>query len=76
MRELIDQYLDETFPDADQWDREEAIYWFATGWHGGQRSALYSVLSTSPFNPGPMSYGPESEMAKDIAAALAERFAE
>ncbi len=74
MREAIDQYLDEVFPEADQWNREEAIYWFATEWHGGQSSPLYSVLSTSPFNPGPMSRGPESELAEMIVVALAERF--
>jgi hypothetical protein len=33
---------------------EIAIYWFAMYWHGGQSSNLYSVLSTSPYNPGPM----------------------
>ena len=74
MRKAIDQYLDEVFSEVDQWDREEAIYWFATKWHGGQSSPLYSVLSTSPFNPGPLSRGPESELAEMIVVALAERF--
>jgi hypothetical protein len=31
-----------------------AIYWFATYWHGGQTSNLYSVLSTSPYEPSRM----------------------
>jgi hypothetical protein len=35
-------------------DFEVAIYWFAMYWHGGQSSNLYSVLSTSPYSPGPM----------------------
>ena len=74
MREAIDQYLDDEFPEADQWDREEAIYWYATEWHGGQRHPLYAVLCASPFNPGPLSRGPESEMAEIILAALVERF--
>jgi len=33
---------------------EIAMYWFAMYWHGGQSSNLYEVLSTSPYNPGPM----------------------
>ena len=35
-------------------DIEVAIYWFAMYWHGGQSSNLYSVLSTSPYSPGPI----------------------
>ena len=37
---------------ADEFDIEAAIYWFASDWHGGQWSNLYSVLSTSPYKPG------------------------
>lgn len=33
---------------------EIAIYWFANHYHGGQWSELYSILSTSPYRPGPM----------------------
>jgi hypothetical protein len=39
---------------CDEFDREEAIYWFACNYHGGQDSNLYSVLSTSEYNPGPV----------------------
>jgi hypothetical protein len=35
-----------------RFDIEEAIYWFASDYHGGQGSELYSVLSTSEFRPG------------------------
>jgi hypothetical protein len=45
--------------EADQFDREEAMYWFAANWHGGQSSNLYSALSTSPYHPSPLSNGPE-----------------
>ena len=38
--------------EAEQFDREEAIYWFANDWHGGQSSNLYSALSTSEYKPG------------------------
>lgn len=36
----------------DQFDREEAMYWFAYDWHDGQASNLYAALSTSPYKPG------------------------
>ena len=30
---------------------EIAIYWFASDYHGGQDTELYSILSTSPYSP-------------------------
>lgn len=45
----------------DIFDIEAAIYWFASDYHGGQSSNLYSVLSTSEFSPGSSSRGVESE---------------
>lgn len=39
--------------DAD-FDREVAIYYFASGWHGGQWSNLYSVLCMSKYKPSPL----------------------
>ena len=47
-------------------DAEVAIYWFANFYHGGQSSNLYSVLSTSRFNPGPISKGPEPHSAEKM----------
>lgn len=47
--------------EADEGDREEAIYWFARAFHEGQWSRLYSIVSTSPFRPGPLANGPEPE---------------
>ena len=44
---------------------EEAIYWFAYAWHGGQWTNLYSALSTSPYSPGPKSTGPEDNYLLD-----------
>jgi len=46
---------------ADEFDIEAAIYWFASDWHGGQNSNLYSALSTSEFTPGQNSGSVESE---------------
>lgn len=51
--------------EASDFDREEAIYWFANDWHGGQWSNLYSALSTSPYRPGPISNGPEPDSIAD-----------
>ena len=47
----------------DDFDRAEAIYWFANDYHGGQASNLYSVLSTSEFSPGPITFGPSESAA-------------
>lgn len=53
--------------DSRQWITYEAIYWFALDWHTGQTSNLYSVLSTSPFTPGPLDDGPQDELSQDLA---------
>lgn len=45
--------------EADAFDIEEAIYWFANDRHGSQSSNLYSALSTSEFSPGPIASGCE-----------------
>ena len=57
--------------EADDFDIEGAIYWFANDYHGGQWSNLYSALSTSEFRPGPLANGPEPEsMEADLYAEL------
>jgi hypothetical protein len=62
--------------DADRFDIEEAIYWFANDYHGGQASNLYSALSTSEYRPGQMSSGPEEgSMSEMIYADLVDTFA-
>src|SRR5579862_1882459 len=47
-------------------DAEVAIYWFANFYHGGQSSNLYSVLSTSRFNPGPIARGPQKGSMEEL----------
>ena len=47
-------------------DIAQGLYWFATDWHGGQNSQLYSLLSTLGYSPGAMENGPEEGEAKDI----------
>jgi hypothetical protein len=71
MREFID-----SLPFAEErseFDREEAIYWYANDWHGGQDSNLYSALSRSEFSPGAASRGP-GETAQMIIEELEEHF--
>jgi len=61
--------------EADEFDIEEAIYWFANDYHGGQSSNLYSALSTSEYRPGRMSNGPEEgSMGEMIYADLVDTF--
>ena len=61
--------------EATQFDREEAIYWFASAWHGGQDSNLYSALSTSPYSPGPICNGPEAgSMGEMMVEELEARY--
>ena len=54
---------------------EEAIYWFANDYHGGQGSNLYSALSTSGFRPGPLARGPDAGESSFLYAMLEEAFA-
>ena len=61
--------------EADEFDIEEAIYWFANDYHGGQSSNLYSALSTSEYRPGRMSSGPEEgTMGEMIYSDLVDTF--
>lgn len=59
-------HLTDTMPEADEFDREEAVYWFACWHHSGQGSALYSALSLSPFSPGPIATAPERDSMADL----------
>lgn len=53
--------------DASDFDREEALYWFAYAYHGGGGSALYSALCTSSYRPGPITDGPEPDSVSQLA---------
>ncbi len=48
------------------WAIEEAIYYFASHYHSGQCSNLYSVLSTSDFTPSILANEIEDETAQEI----------
>lgn len=73
--ELIDA-VREQFPDADEADTEEAIYWFAADYHGGQWSNLYSVLCSAKFRPGHAAKHVTKgrTLAREIYSALADQF--
>ena len=60
--------------EAEEFDQEDAIYWFAADNHMGQGSNLYSVLSTSPFSPGRLQSGPGSPAAVELYQALSKEF--
>jgi len=78
-KEEMMQFLQTQSGGDDGWqdEAEVAIYWFASDYHGGQSSNLYSVLSTSPFSPGRLSNGIESEgdeMARMFYDALVSQY--
>jgi hypothetical protein len=63
--------------EADQFDREAAIYWFANDWHGGQWSNLYAALCASMYRPGLTSNGVlPGSMAAMLYEELQARYCE
>ena len=70
MNHLVSRYGQESADDA-----EIAIYWFAGDYHGGQWSELYSILSTSPYRPGPHTrMESEGDMVEMMYKDLEEHF--
>lgn len=57
---------------------EVAMYWFASDYHGGQNSNLYSVLSTSPYTPSRINKGgiegEDDFIAKDLYEELVAKY--
>ena len=53
---------------------EVGLYWYAHDYYDGQADELYSILSTSPYKPGPTMSGveDEGEIAEMIYNALVE----
>jgi len=61
----------------DETDIEVAIYWYASDYHSGQYSNLYSALSKSEYKPGRMETGIDdegNESAKDLYNVLEDKF--
>jgi hypothetical protein len=68
-------FLTDQFGEAGEFDREQAIYWFASDYRGGQWSNLYSALCTSEYRPGAIERGVEPEtMANLCYQALVDKF--
>lgn len=59
MQHVITKWLSGS--DIDELYHEAAMYWFASDFHSGQSSNLYSALSMSQYNPGPMTNKIENE---------------
>ena len=72
--EAMRAFLTDQFGEADEFDREQAIYWFASDYHGGQWSNLYAALCASPFKPGPIAKGPQSFEADRLCSELAREY--
>ena len=82
--EVMRDYLREEFPGECEPDTEDmtlcfavecAIYWFASHYHGGQTTNLYSALSTSEYHPGACESGPEAGSLDDMMyEALEHRY--
>lgn len=75
--EMLAWFADQPFAsETDEFDREEAIYWFASDYHGGQWSNLYSALCQSPYQAGAISNGCEPDsMAEMLYLELVADFA-
>jgi hypothetical protein len=52
-----------------RFDIEEAIYWFAAAYHGGQWTNLYAALSTSDYTPGMFQNMPNDGLFYDMLVA-------
>lgn len=52
MLEFLKGYAEGVTDCADDFDYGNAIYWFASEWHGGQGSNLYEAIELSGYRPG------------------------
>ena len=73
MLAALKSFMDEEGAD---FDAEAAMYWYASDYHSGQNSNLYSVLSTSEFSPGQThsSVEDEGDMAEMMYKELESQF--
>jgi hypothetical protein len=67
LREKFKGLVDFYDVSAVEFSLEEAIYYFASQYHHGQWSALYSILSTSDFRPGRLHTFERFETEEDFA---------
>lgn len=73
-QEMLDALRDEVGTDEElKLACEEAIWWFANDYHGGQWSNLYAALCASPYIPSPTNAG-LSEAGTDLYCQLEALF--
>ena len=60
--------------EADEFDIEAAIYWYAHDYYTGRWSNLYSVLLNSKYTPGLSEDGPVGEICQEIYDQFVEEF--
>jgi regulator of replication initiation timing len=71
--EMLQALKEQGYTDTEE--AEVAMYWFANHYHSGQSSNLYSILSTSPYQPGPNStLQSEGYGVEDMYSALEHTF--
>ena len=77
-KEELLESIPQIYKDEEGFDTEVevALYWFATHYHSGKFSHLYSILSTSEYTPGhgQMSIEGEGFLAEEIYHHFVERF--
>jgi hypothetical protein len=70
LRQRAADYIGFSSVEDAEFDIEEAIYWFANDYHGGQSSNLYAAVCQSPFKPGVLasscSGGASHELYQDL----------
>jgi len=73
MLDALKPLMDE---EGSEFDMEAAMYWYASDYHSGQNSNLYSVLSTSEYSPGAShsSVADDGEMAEMMYKELEAQF--
>ncbi len=76
MKKEMISYLQSIYGNEDLFSIEAAIYWYASDYHSGQWSDLYSILSTSKYRPR-ASIGnikDEDEDTQNMYKSLVEHF--
>lgn len=76
--EMIEHVRKQFGREADEFDIEAAIWWFANDHYAGMGDPMYEILSASEFEPGRAhrSVEDEGDMAAEIYEELESEFGE
>lgn len=66
---LVEEYGWE-YLGENEFDVEEAIYWFSNDFYDGQGSSLYEVLCSSKYKPGLTHTGPTTAESREFYQIL------